>query len=244
MLLVLTCSVNVSSSFTKLVNKEERIRQYVDSFLYYINHSHFTDIVICENSLFDFSSYNLTELAKKNNKRIELLAFKGSTDLIREKGKGFGEGEIMKHVFENSFLLKEHSGFFKITGRVFIKNINTLIKKTIVKRNYFQQSRKRILYKIPAFDTKIYYSTKELFKLYLIDAYKFVDDNKGDYLEYCYFNALKKNKLAIIPFKNYPRYSGVSGSSNSPYDVSAYKYVLYFVVNLFDYLILSSKTRC
>ena len=242
MLLILTCTVNVNSSFTKLVNKEERIQQYIDSFKYYINHSYFTDIIICENSLFDFSAYGLTELAKKNNKRIEILTCKGSYDLIKQKGKGFGEGQIMKYVFENSLLVHEHSGFFKITGRLFIKNINTLIKTTTVETNHFQRSRKKILCKAPALDTKIYYTTSEFFKRYLISAFEHVDDNNGNYLEYCYYDVVRKNKLSVLPFKHYPMYSGLSGTSNSPYDIPFYKYFIYFIVNLIDYSILKSKT--
>jgi hypothetical protein len=89
MLLIITSSVYVNSTFTKLVDPKEREKQYVDSFLFYINKSNFDDIIICDGSNFDFSVYNLIETGKLFNKRVEILFFEADKKKILIKGKGF-----------------------------------------------------------------------------------------------------------------------------------------------------------
>ena len=137
--LIITSTVSVNSCLTVLVDREIRLQQYIDSILFYLNAKVIDKIVVCDNSGFDYSELKfLSELACSNNKQIEFLNFKGSVNQIQEKGKGFGEGEIMKYILTNSKLFFEEEGsFLKVTGRLKVVNIDWVVKYLNPNINYF-----------------------------------------------------------------------------------------------------------
>jgi hypothetical protein len=243
MLLVLTSAVFVNSDYTKLRDKNEREKQYVDSFMFYIKKTNFTDIVICDGSNFDFSTYNLAEIGKNNNKTIEVLFFESNKAETKLKGKGFGEGEILRYVLSNSELLKRNKSFFKITGRIKVSNINSIIRSIKKNKIYFRQERKYGLFLIDRVDTRIYYTKKDVFESTLLNTHHSVSDKENYFLENCYYDNIKKAKIRASVFKHFPIIRGISGSSNIKYDLPNYKLILYQVLNFFEYWFQSFRSK-
>lgn len=232
-LLIITSSVFVSSPLTKITDPKEREKQYINSILFYLNETNINKIVICDNSGFEYSYLKLGIIAQQQNKKIELLSFKGDAYSIEKLGKGYGEGEIMKFILKNSRLLKDKDFFFKVTGRIIIKNINQIIKSINPSLNYFQTIREVLLFSASKVDTRFYFCNKHIFNENLLDIYYFINDLEGYYLEHIYYRALERNKIQYNNFKFYPNYVGISGSSGMSYNESLIKRIIKQLISRF-----------
>ena len=225
--LIITSTVNVNSNLTVLVNPKIRLEQYVESILFYLNSKKIDKIIICDNSLFDYSNVEvICKLAVKNNKIIEFLNFKGSTIKIQELGKGYGEGEIMSFIFINSKLIKqEEFSFLKVTGRLKLLNIDSILEFCKPNINYFQPTSLNPFIKSNKTDTRFYQCTKLVFNEFFEDSYQNVNDVEGVYLEHIYYNKLIDEKIRFENFKILPYFIGVSGSTGESYKISDIKFL-------------------
>ena len=220
-LLLITSSVNISAQFTVLVNAGEREKQYIDSLLFFITKSEFTKIVVCDNSGYRYPA-NIYDSSLANNKQLELLSFSGNNLLVSTYGKGYGEGEIIEYAVKHSELLKGIQGFFKVTGRLKVSNVNNIINSVDLKKNYFMPMSLRPMFLRPAiikdsFDTRFYYTTKWLYEKYLRQVYQQSDDSKGMYLEKVYYNSITSAGVKTAWFRPIPVIEGISGSTGKAY---------------------------
>ena len=125
MILLLTGCINPNGmSYTALSNTEERKAQYIEAINYYISYTRYP-IVFVENSGTDISLL-FTDAIKSN--RMEYLFFSGNKN--KERGKGYGECEILQYALEHSVLINTSKSkrIAKITGRLIIRNINSIIR--------------------------------------------------------------------------------------------------------------------
>lgn len=218
--LVITSTVYVNSNLTILVNVEERIKQYLQSICFYLSCNSVDQIIICDNSNFDYSRFS-TFFQAISDKKIEYLFFEGDKAKILEKGKGYGEGEIMKYILDRSkILLPEMRSFIKVTGRLKVLNIDDILAKASPEIDYFQRAGSNPFNYLKAIDTRFYQCTFNTFKNYLIDEYQKVNDNNGFFLEHCYYRCFLVTHLAIRGFDILPVLSGISGSTGLFYDES------------------------
>ncbi|WDF54710.1 hypothetical protein [Mucilaginibacter sp. KACC 22063] len=218
-LLVITSTVYVNSNLTVLIDPDIRLKQYIDSIKFYAGSPFINRIIICDNSGFDYSeNIEIQYIAKI--KEIECLHFVGNKTEILKKGKGYGEGEIMEYVINNSKLMsEEENSFYKVTGRILLYNVNSIIKAMKKDVNYFQQVGINPFRKVQAVDTRFYHCNKATFFKYLKNAYHQVNDLATFYLEHAYYNSLKSNS---VPFKNFveqPNFGGISGSTGNSYAI-------------------------
>ena len=92
--ILLTGCINTGGMpFTWLTDTNERLKQYADAIHYYLETTN-NEIVFCENS-----NTNIFPLFEndKNNDRLEILTFPGNKE--KQKGKGYGEAEIITSLF-------------------------------------------------------------------------------------------------------------------------------------------------
>ena len=108
---------------TYLTDVSERLKQYIECIEFYLCKTSINKIVFCENSNYKFDSRALYELAKKNNKLLEILQFNGNYSQIVDRGKGYGEGEIIEYALQNSKLFLQSKYFVKVTGRLDRKSV-------------------------------------------------------------------------------------------------------------------------
>jgi hypothetical protein len=221
-ILLLTASINAqlaSPVHTKLIDTSERLRQYMNALKRYIIESDFDTFVFCENTGFKILVNDLVQLAKEYNKSIEFLSFVSDIELVKKYGKGYGEGEIIEYAMKNSYYLQDDNlCFFKITGRLFVENINKILKNNINNKNCFFTDG----INSASVQTVFFKSQISFFKNNLLVVYKKVDDSNNLFLEYIYFEFLINKKThGIFPF---PFINGNSGSTGNPYiTVRAYK---------------------
>lgn len=216
--LVITSSVYVSAPLTALVDPRQREAQYLDALTFSIRESPITRIIVCDNSGYRYPG-SLVQMAASFDKKLELLSFTGNSELVAEYGKGYGEGEILKFIFANSLLIGEVDGFLKVTGRLKLVNIASLLRRADAAENYFMPiSLLRPRFMVPrtaraCVDVRVYYATRSFFRKVLLDAYQEVRDQDIHFLEHAFYKAisLSGNKVKCFPVA--PEITGVSGSN-------------------------------
>jgi hypothetical protein len=216
--LVITSSVYVSAPYTSLVDPEKREMQYMDSISFFIRESPLEKIIVCDNSGYTYPE-SLYNLAKLYNKELELLSFLGNNELVVQRGKGYGEGEIMKYVLSNSAFIKQVEGFLKVTGRLKLVNSAKLLQRCNHWENYFMPVsllRPRFMVPKPArccVDVRVYYTTNDFFRNVLLTAYMEVRDNNVYFLEHAYHDAMARSSVKVKCFSTPPEITGMSGSN-------------------------------
>ncbi len=222
-LLVLTsCIRPAQQDNLKLGDWEERYGQTITSLKYYIDSGTFEYIVICDGSGYDLSSDDIMQYADKHGVDLESLSFIQNQELVKKKGKGFGEGEIMSYIVCNSRLFKASNFFIKVTGRLIVTNIGEIVHKIdIAKAPFFNIIISKV---IGSVDTRVYGMTTSMYAEYFIDAYQSVDDSKGNTYEIVFGKVLKANNISFSPLPIVPILQGKSGTDNKDYskDITYY----------------------
>ncbi|MDZ4664514.1 MAG: hypothetical protein SGJ15_06535 [Bacteroidota bacterium] len=233
-ILLLTASINPAASKTPLtfvLDPQQRLSEYLQNLEKIIETRVFKKIIFCENTHFEYDYSHIISHAKNNNIILEALVFKGNYEKVEQQGKGYGEGEIIKYAIANSKLLDPDSVFYKLTGRIFVKNINSIVKHNKQKEIIFIRAarKKRII------DARFFKTSVRFFKQNLIDEFEKVDDYKKKYLEMVYFEKLHDQK-GVFAFNEFPYFIGTSGSTGKKYDQSAYEYFKYSLLLKFGLL--------
>lgn len=204
---------NRKQPYLTISDPKVRYEQYIESIKYYINCEKVKTIVFCDNSNYlNFEYSKMLELAEKRNKKFEWLTFQGDDKSVETKGKGYGEGEIIKYALSNSKYLIKANSFAKVTGRLIISNIDNIIGKMNHQRNYFNCD----LYSSNGVDTRFYYCQKEFYEESLENLYLQCNDVQGITLEKLFYSVIKKaNYIKNIPY--YPVFVGVSAGNGIIY---------------------------
>lgn len=121
--ILLTATVDPRGmSETSLTDPEVRKNQYMEAISYYLDRTDLK-IVVCENTKCDFFNEILNP---QKDERLEFLTFNGN-DYDTVLGKGLGEAFIIEHALKNSKFIDRETVVIKITGRIKILNIHSLI---------------------------------------------------------------------------------------------------------------------
>lgn len=190
-------------------------------------------VVYCDNSNPESITFEeLKKYANDKHVKLEILSFKGNEEKIMAQGKGYGEGEITAYALANSQLIKEDGYFMKLTGRLMIDNLSSIVKKISSAKIYFNipnHTMKGIA------DTRFYAMPVKVYNDYFSTAYEKVDDNNGYYYEHAFTDVIRTNKLKTSNFPEYPLYSGESGSSGGHYTYKPWKSKIKNVLSLFQF---------
>ena len=98
--LIITGCIQPNPNIPYLILKDStvRLRQYINCIEFYILNSCFDIIIFGENSAYFYNDKILKEMAFSKRKEFEWLSFLGDQDMVLKRGKGYGEGEIIKYV--------------------------------------------------------------------------------------------------------------------------------------------------
>lgn len=234
MVLLLTGAIDIKEfniPSTTITDVNERLSQYLNSIDFAINHYHLiTDIVFCENTGYIFDYTPLKEKALVNGKNLEIISFIGDYSQIEQKGKGFGEGEIIKYALNTSKILVECSTFFKLTGRLIVKNMDQIVATTRSENSFIYHP--KTIYRMPLdhIETFFYKVDKSIYTENLMDAYEEVDESRYRYLEHIFYERLFN--FDFQSFKLAPQISGISGTSGEFY-ISGTKATILEKINYF-----------
>ncbi|MFO0358015.1 MAG: hypothetical protein ACK50A_13760 [Sphingobacteriaceae bacterium] len=224
-IILLTASIDPAVSntpLTKITDPKIRLAQYTQVIEKLIETGAFSIIIFCENTNYEFNKDVLLNKAIQKGIELEFISFSGDHEKVKQLGKGYGEGEIIKYAIEHSKHLNDEAIFYKLTGRVFIKNIKRIVNKDHKKQTIFirAQRNKRII------DARFFKTSVKFFKEHLMNVFTEVNDLQKHYLEMVYFEKL--NGIGHIDrFSEFPFITGLSGSTGEKYDQSKYEYFKY-----------------
>lgn len=218
MLLIITGCIIVDKGmpYVNLRDKETRLADYIKTIRWAIDETAFNDIIFCDNSNYDFGINDefkqLIDKSIEAAKNLELYSFQGDVAAINERGKGYGEGEILKYIYNHSKLMKEYGYFYKITGRLTINNINKVVLSE-KKENIFIFDVRR-----EEIDTRFYKMKTEDYQKNFMEIYKKTNDMAGVYLEHLYYPILYMNRIPFCRFNRSLEFRGISGTTGNCYD--------------------------
>lgn len=199
-----------------------RLHDYVAALRSWItSQSSVRDIVLVDNSGHALDA--LQEVVEQNRscgKRVELISSR-TTGYSATRGRSFGELDIMATALARSELLREATGFAKVTGRVFIPNFDAIV--TAVASDFDVVG--RLSHNLTWLDTVFVLFRKEPFAQRLLPfALEHVDDRARR----CVERVLASACLHAIadggrwyPFAVEPRVRGVRALDNRAYAASA-----------------------
>lgn len=199
-------------AFTSLNNIEERKEQYVNAIRHYLTATSFP-VVFTENSDTDISSLFHDFIYSE---RLECLTFQGNQD--KEKGKGYGECEIIQYALSHSKYISscDDVRIAKITGRLIIPNISQVVNLHQLfssKRTTFCMINSDFTFP----DSRIILAHKAFYATFL-GYQERVDDSKGYFFEHALCDIIKENcEFPFSPFFIQPQIIGMSGSTGKLY---------------------------
>lgn len=198
-----------------ICNVSDRLHQYESAIERYIKFSNFDCIIFADNSEYNFDYIKFENMAQKYNKHFEFLSLKGYYYENVEFGKSYGESRLITDAINRSKLIKNNDTIFKVTGRIYIRNINKLIKCTKNHDNVFisENNRKRVLTNFFKVNVRDY---EKNLKLAYIDC----DDKKGDDIEKAFYYRLIGSNLKVKSFIYYPDMDGIVGTTGNEYNKS------------------------
>ena len=210
---VLTATFRAPLTPTLVVRDEHtRIQQYMCALVSWAGAQRVRRIIFGENSNTRFDFSRIVRRLEAAGKEVEFLVFDGNKE-SPQFGKGFGEGEILEHVFAHSRLLRMTDSFYKVTGRLFVQNFDQVSDAT-ESRHAFRRK-----YGKPGnpskVDTTFFKCGLELFESRLLDAYRQVDDAKRMFIEHMYFNRLSETDAGDFSLR--PALVGQQASTGKVY---------------------------
>ena len=213
MILLLTGCINPNGmKMTALSNQEERKKQYVEAIHFYLSNTRYS-VVFSENSGTDISHLFKKEI---QSGRLEYLSFSGNQN--KEKGKGYGECEIIQYALNNSKIihLAKDKRIAKITGRLIIRNINSIAR---VHSILFPQ--KTVFCAINSnlsFPDSRFIIAPECFFQTFLKSKETINDTQGYFFEHALCDTIKREKqYPYSPFLLIPQIEGMSGSNGEIY---------------------------
>lgn len=203
---LLTSAVRVSARHTTLQDADERLRLTLDSIDLWRRTPGVTAVVVCDGSGVDLSIH-LPPTAH-DMAPVECLAFQNDAELVRRKGKGFGEGQIVAHALRNSVHLSHAEVWGKCTGKLWVQNFSDCLKgyRGPVAFDI------RGTFAVRSVDSRFYLVDAAFYRQHLARAHEQVDDDHGWYLEHSLLQALGGLTLQRYVMVPPPCVVGVSGS--------------------------------
>ena len=143
---------------------------------------------------------------------IEQVCYLQDNDLVIRRGKGYGEGALIKFALQNSKFLQDANNFFKCTGKVYCRNFLEMF-------NMIQQNNVQNIFWRDVFDNKIdtrfFYASKDFSQKFLIPAYENIDDRNEINSENCTLKMAHEHLKQCQSIR--PMLLGFSGGLNQPY---------------------------
>lgn len=180
---LLTATVDVRNVvYLQRSDLQVRLSDYEQSLKLWMENKYTPKLIFCENSGYDLSL--LSESCYRNNphqKKIEFISF-DDNHYPRELGKGYGEMRIIEHVIENSRLIGPDTLIVKVTGRLFVAGIGTIISGML------RNPKADIYCNLSGYQTKaesyIFCASVSFLKNYLFPGKELINDSKGVFFEH------------------------------------------------------------
>jgi hypothetical protein len=219
--LLITTAIEVTASLTKMSDPQQRRAATLHAFQQWLQVPEVDEIVVADGSDVDFEN-ELLRLSDGCGKRVEFLRFRADEQRTRTQGKGYAEGEIVRHALAQSKILSASAYFAKCTGKLWVENYADCLRAY---QGDFQCAVNG-KWEIETLDTRIYFASREFWLAQLSDAHLRVDDERGYFLEHSYLDRLREIGYRGVTLPVPPIVRGRSGSGDFDYPrMSTYRYL-------------------
>jgi hypothetical protein len=223
-LVFITATINCGQTpDVKRTDPEERQQDYLTAFRAWMSLNCDADIVFCENSQADLAPFREEADKHTGDCTIRLLSFAGN-DGAQQKGKGYGEIEMLRYAFNTLPDLQNYRYIIKVSGRYRISNGPQLIEQ-------IRKMSADLICDVHAYltygDTRTVAFTPHIALTHLLPYRDEIDDTRGVIIEHLMAKCLHRTLLAggsWAPLPCTPLCDGISGSWNTPQrDTLAYR---------------------
>lgn len=218
-LIVLTATID-PGRLDNLVIADPILRwtQYQEAVTFWLEHPSVGSVALFENSGFPVDFSTLEDTAERRGKPLEVVSYNGNVG-TSEKGRGYGEGEILNRAVSESQLIRQHESFFKVTGRFKVTNFTRLESSS---RKHPVVVNERSLRRRRWVDTRFFKMTADFYQTHLSMVHH--EAQSIDYvLGEGYARAL--HPLGVPAFRFPVRVVGVAGNG-SQYNDSTLKFAV------------------
>lgn len=220
--LLLTSSVVAHDLGVKLTDPQERIRFALESVQQWVQTAPHLRLVICDGSGFDFSPLMADRFPGAD---IECLHFLNDADLVRLHGRGYGEGEIVRHAMAHSRFIAEAGCFAKCSSKLWVENYaeclgewnGSMRFKGVFSNAFLPWRRTRLAY----IDTRFYLISCADYQRHFQEAHKNIRASDGHGLEECFRDVVHAQRLTHLLLPVPPIIAGVGGGTGVYYRNSA-----------------------
>jgi hypothetical protein len=175
-------------------------------------------LVLCDGSNYDFTSLVAEKFPAAS---IECLFFENDQEAVRRQGRGFGEGEIVRHAITNSQWIGEAGAFAKCTSKLWVRNYaeclaewnGRFLCKAVFDGVFSPFKKVRLAY----IDTRFYLANTAYYQHYFEMAHQQIDVDKGKGLEDCFMEVVNKNNLEGLVLTTPPIIDGLGGGIGKYY---------------------------
>ena len=216
---------------------EKRVQQYEGSIKRYICETQFNPIVFVENSDYPFDVRKFEQMAGQYGKIFEFVRGTICKEEVKQHGKGYGDALLIYEGITKSKAFEHVDIFYKMTGRIFLKNSENIIKTRDRHRNEF------ISYDGMGWCmTYLFKSNKEDYLRILGDVFTECDDRSLRDIEICFWLRLQDSNLDIGSFCAYPDIEGNMGETTTPYTRSHAERMVRTLLMKMGVFTMNSKT--
>jgi len=215
---LLTSSIVAHDTNVRLKDSNERLRLAMASVAEWLKIEPRQPLVLCDGSSYDFTSM---VRAAFPNARIECLAFENDQKLVRQHGRGYGEGEIVRYAINHSRFISEANCFAKCSSKLWVQNFPACARVwrgDFLFRGIFLNELKPWQEPTLSYiDTRFYIASLPLYRKYFENAHLRIRVSEGYGLENAFLDTLLDANIyhALSPIA--PVVCGVGGGIGKYY---------------------------
>ncbi len=215
---LLTSSIVAHDAGVELKDEEARLFHVIESVEQWLRIDPELSIVLCDGSNYDMSSI-LTQ--RFPHARVEHIRFQNDPMTVKLMGRGYGEGEIVRHAVEYSELIRHAGGFTKCTAKLWVDNYRECLHgwngKFLCKGVFldaFTPLKPTLFHHI---DTRFYVVNSSFYRDYFLNAHQAINVNTGHGLEECFRDIWLSEHMQHAMLPLYPIIQGVGGGTATYY---------------------------
>ena len=216
--ILLTSSVVVHDAGVALKDTDLRTQLALDSVREWLRVAPGARLVLCDGSGFDFTPAVREQFPQA---AIECLAFQNDIAGVQRQGRGFGEGEIVRHAVQHSSFIAQDQSFAKCTSKLWVENYAEYMRHwnghmlfKAVFDDVFSFSRPT---KLAYIDTRFYVVSVNAYREHFLNAHARISKDTGYGLEESFRDVVREQHLSGVLSRCAPVIEGVGGGTGSAY---------------------------
>jgi hypothetical protein len=220
--ILLTSSVIAHDTGVRLSDPSDRARLALESIQQWRAIAPNNPIVICDGSHFDFKPL---VAGLPGSAPLECLHFHNDVERVKQQGRGYGEGEIVRHAVEHSELIREAGHFVKCTSKLWVENFDTCMMQwngnLLIKAVFDNVFSIHKPIKLAYIDTRFYVMNVAIYRNHFLHAHESINPDEGYSLEESFLDTIQKNQLKGCLMSPPPIICGVGGGTGKYYNTSS-----------------------